>query len=131
MSRKKVTYAAGDRVRIIDSEVEATILDRVVSEITGKVAYTLESEDFDGEDWSDVMFTPDELEPLYDLNDMQNIEMKIELADNVVVARVYRGGNQVCVGHGHIFREGLLGFVQAASYAVKRTYERISEKDDD
>lgn len=127
-SNRKITYAVGDKVHVTDSEIDAVILDRMVSQITGKVAYTLESEDLDG-DWSDTLFDPEELEPVILGDEQKNLDIRFECAENLVTARLYRDGKQICYGHGHIFHEGIIGYVQAASYAVKRVYQQIAELD--
>lgn len=125
---KNRTFAVGDRVHIKDSEIDAVILDRVVSQITGKVSYTLESEDLEG-DWSDTLFPPEELEPYHGEDDRKDLDIRFGLADDLVIARLYRGGKQICYGHARILHDGIVGFVQAASYAVKRIYEQMADLD--
>lgn len=125
---KNRTYAVGDRVHIKDSEVDAVVLDRVISQITGKVMYTLESEDFDG-DYSDTLFMPEDLEPTHGEEDRKDLDIRFEFASDIVIARLYRGGKQICYGHARIIHEGIVGFVQAASYAVKRIYEQMADLD--
>lgn len=54
-----------------------------------------------------------------------------EVLENVVVGIMYEvKGNQkteVCRGHGHIIHEGVLGIAQAASYALKKAYEKLDQ----
>ena len=56
---------------------------------------------------------------------------EFEYLDNLVVAVLYEDWDvikkEVARGHGHIIHEGVEGIAQAASYALKRIYQKISE----
>ena len=55
---------------------------------------------------------------------------EFEFLENLVIARFYeiRDGKKTELekGHGHVFHDGLEGITQAASYALKKIYEKIS-----
>lgn len=57
-------------------------------------------------------------------------DYEIEYLENVVVARLYKitgdTRTELARGHGHIIHEGAIGVAQAASYALKRIYERMN-----
>jgi hypothetical protein len=57
---------------------------------------------------------------------------EFEYLDKVVVARFYEVGEdhktEIAIGHGHIIHEDEVGIAQAASYALKRIYQKILEK---
>lgn len=52
-----------------------------------------------------------------------------EVCDNVVVGIMYEvkgdSKTEIVRGHGHIIHEGALGIAQAASYALKKAYEKL------
>lgn len=52
--------------------------------------------------------------------------------DNVVVAKFYEIGEdyktEIARGHGHIIHEGEVGIAQAASYALKKIHQKLTEK---
>lgn len=56
-----------------------------------------------------------------------------ERLENVVVARFYEycGDDQreLARGHGHIIHDGMIGIAQAASYAIRRCYEKLAGND--
>ena len=66
-----------------------------------------------------------ELAPVKDYG----VEVKIDIAENVVIVTMYEsvGGVQkpVCKGHGHLIHEGEQGIAQAVSYAAKRMFESL------
>ena len=70
---------------------------------------------------------------LYILTEEAQPEYKyeFEFLENLVTARLYEvtedSKTEIARGHGHIIHEGVLGIAQAASYAVKRIYMKISE----
>ena len=55
---------------------------------------------------------------------------EFEYLENLVVARFYEVGEdyktEIAKGHGHIFHDGVLGIAQAASYALKKIYEKVT-----
>lgn len=54
---------------------------------------------------------------------------EFEVLENVVVGIMYdvKGDQktEIVRGHGHIIHEGVLGIAQAASYALKKAYEKL------
>ena len=58
-----------------------------------------------------------------------SMEIKIDIANNVVIATLYEsvGGVQKPIhkGHGHLIHEGEIGIAQAASYACYRLYRSM------
>lgn len=54
---------------------------------------------------------------------------EFEYLENLVVARLYEvtedGKTEIAKGHGHIFHDGVNGFAQAASYALKKIYYKL------
>ena len=61
-----------------------------------------------------------------------NMDIKIDIANNVVIATLYEsvGGIQTPIrkGHGHLIHEGAKGIAQAASYACMRLYKSMEAK---
>lgn len=55
----------------------------------------------------------------------QEYELKIDFADNVVVAILYKNGREIGRGHGHILHSGKLGYAQAISFACRRMYQEM------
>ena len=59
---------------------------------------------------------------------------EFEYLDNLVVARLFElrecSKQEIARGHGHIIHEGVLGVAQAASYALKRIYQKMSGQED-
>lgn len=64
--------------------------------------------------------------------DKKTYTYEFDYLDNVVVARFYEVGEdyktEIARGHGHIIHEGEIGIAQAASYALKKIYQKILEK---
>lgn len=85
---------------------------------------------FDGcEEPSAASFTADAFH-LLPAEDQVEYTYDIAVEDNVVVANLYevRDGNRkwIARGHGHILNDGVLGYAQAASYALKRIYTKMN-----
>ena len=61
-----------------------------------------------------------------------SMDIKIDIANNVVIATLYEsaGGAQKPIGkgHGHLIHEGEVGIAKAASYACMRLYKSIGGK---
>lgn len=59
---------------------------------------------------------------------------EFDYLDNLVVARLFElredSKQEIARGHGHIIHEGVLGVAQAASYAMKKIYLKISGQED-
>lgn len=58
-----------------------------------------------------------------------SMEVKIDIAQNVVIATLYEMTNNskgvVAKGHGHLIHDGEIGIAQAASYACMRLYKSL------
>lgn len=54
---------------------------------------------------------------------------EFEVLENLVVGTMYEVNGEVKTeitrGHGHIIHEGCIGIAQAASYALKKAYEKL------
>lgn len=57
---------------------------------------------------------------------------EFEYLDNVVIAKFYEyeeeSKTEIARGHGHIIHEGEIGIAQAASYALKKIFQKLSKK---
>lgn len=101
---------------------EGVIVDKMYSEKNGEFVFVVKFDGFD--DNSPKLWTEDHLE-VVELS-FSKFDFKFEVADNVVVCICTEDGEEVGRGHGHIIHEGRVGVVQAASYAIKRMYERMN-----
>ena len=58
-----------------------------------------------------------------------SMDIKIDIANNVVIATLYESDGALNVpikkGHGHLIHEGAFGIAQAASYACMRLYRSM------
>ena len=102
-----------------------TICDRLYSDAYGCYVYSIV---FDGQSIpSNASYTEDALDPA----ETKSWRMDITEQDGVVIATLYeRSGEserRMAFGHGHIFHDGIYGYVQAASYAVRRIYKQFEE----
>lgn len=59
---------------------------------------------------------------------LRNVEIRAEIADNVVIAIFYVDGKEVARGHGHIIHEGSDGIIQAFSWASKKAWLELDDK---
>ena len=96
------------------------VADKLYGEAYGCYVYKLNLEGY--ERTSNALFIGDDLEAL---PKKQNFRWEIELLENVVVARMYDGDVQLSIGHGHVFHDGALGIMQAASWSMKKCYEAM------
>lgn len=95
----------------------ATVSDAYNSEKYGTRVYRLRIEGSKTDSTS--LFLGEDLIPYAE---EQRWEIMFEKAENIVIARLYIDGEEVCTGHGHIFHEGIGGYVQAASYGMKKLW---------
>ena len=58
-------------------------------------------------------------------------EIKLDVADNIVVAILFKNGEEIARGHGHIIHGGDMGIAQAISYATKRIWFALGGGYDD
>jgi hypothetical protein len=104
---------------------KGAIIDRLYSESAEDYTYIVQ---FDGSDkpsihrWLEC--------ELWTLAPTAEYSIEFTYAENLVVARLYELGDdsktEIGRGHGHIFHDGALGIAQAASYAMKKLYERMN-----
>ena len=61
----------------------------------------------------------------------EEYELKIDVAENLVIAMLLKNGEQIARGHGHIIHGGDIGIAQAISYACKRIWFELGGNYDD
>ena len=111
--------AIGNKVGYVHSSAVGVIEDILYSNANDEFIYSVH--------WDCVgmpSISQHKNEELYLIEDRE-YRYDISLHENVVVAVLYERINsadeiEVARGHGHIIHEGVLGFTQAASYALKR-----------
>ena len=113
-------FNIGDQVRSNATYEYGYVADKFRSQ-SGQFAYMVELET-----GTKMLYGEDELS-FY--KKATEYTYEIERVENVVIARLYEVEGDIktelAVGHGHIFHEGALGVAQAASYALKKIYEKI------
>lgn len=129
--RARIKDAAGDdpmiwsRRKAVACGKTATISDAYNSEKYGTRVYRLRIDGAKTDSTS--LFLGEDLKPFAE---EQRWEIKFERAENIVIARLYIDGVEVCTGHGHIFHDGAGGYVQAASYAMKKLWLKFTGNDE-
>lgn len=98
------------------------IKDKLFSEAIGEWVYSVHFDSF--EKASNKMWRADHLEVCIESKAEYNFTF--DITDNVVIAICTEDGEEIGRGHGHIIHEGSLGIVQAASYALKKIYEKMN-----
>lgn len=137
-------FNIGDRVRVKNYEdlpeqmrnqgsarlcgKDGEIVDKLWSGAKGCTVYRLQ---IDGAmRQSSIDFPPQAIDLISEL-DKKTYGYEFDILDNVVVAKFYEIGDdyktEVERGHGHIIHEGQTGIAQAASYALKKIYQKLSE----
>ena len=103
-------FSIGDSVIISASGIKGTVEDILLSKGDGTMYYEVDGTFYSAEDLEAV-----ESKYRYDI---------IKADTNVVVAVLYEIVNgqevEVARGHGHIMHSGVVGYAQAASYALKK-----------
>ena len=133
-------FNIGDRVRVKDyydipekyrtkglarlcGEI-GVIADKLYSESNDCFVYSIKFDSFDVV--SKKMWCA---ETLVEVNENVEYTYEFEYLENLVVARLYEikdnQKTEIAKGHGHIFHEGVLGIAQAASYALKKLYQKL------
>lgn len=114
-------FNIGDKVQLKQLDKQGTIVDKMYSEAYSRYFYEVE---YDG---TSNIFQDDEMEVE---DQIQNYRYTIEMHDGVVIAVLYETvgvtEREVGRGHGHVMHEGVLGFSQAASYALKKIYTDLA-----
>lgn len=104
-------FNIGDSVRIKETGDVGKVTDKMFSEAQQKYFYDVEFSEFT------FSYEADELDPVN-----QAYHYTIERDGDIVVAVLYEGEKAIGRGHGHVMHDGIIGFAQAASYALKRIY---------
>ncbi len=121
MAKARETYALNEKCNI-KGEGAAVVFDRMFSEGCDEYFYQLKL--INGRTTKKTFYKAEDLEkeeelPIYNI--------MFEKAETVVIARLYEVkngvGKEIAKNHGHIIHDGKKGFVQAASYALKKMYE--------
>ena len=134
-------FQIGDRIRVkeysdIPEELRTkgvarlhgcvgTIVDKLYSNGTQAYVYRIQLDDYEAQ--STKMWIAEMLESC---DEDVAYGFEFEYLDNVVVAIFYEYGKEskteVARGRGHIIHEGAVGIAQAASYALKKLYYKMS-----
>ena len=107
---------------------DGEIVDKLWSGAKGCTIYKIL---FDGSDKpSKVDFSSKSIDLVSEIEKKAH-SFEIEILNNVVVAKFDETGEEykteIARGHGHIIHEGTVGIAQAASYALKKIYQKITE----
>lgn len=57
-------------------------------------------------------------------------EIDIPEENNIVIVKMMADGKEIARGHGHVIHQGALGIAQAMSYACKRIWNDLIEKEE-
>lgn len=103
-----------------------TVTDRLYSEGNGGYTYRIQFDSYERP--SNKLWMEEQIERY--VEPVTTYRYDFEYLDTVVVARLYEvcGDTETLIemGHGHIFHDGALGIAQAASYALKKLYEKMN-----
>lgn len=118
----------GDRVGFSNGNKKGVITDALYSNAKDKFIYQVH---WNGEGMPSQ--SQYDAEDLFLIDDKE-YRFEVTCLDNVVVAVLYeRVGNddekEVTRGHGHIIHSGVVGFAQAASYALKKILLEVNGGD--
>lgn len=101
-----------------------TVVDKLTSVASNGYVYRVQ---FDNSSRpSAAVFTGGHLRALLPVN-LDKYSFKYTILDNVVVVVFFDGETEISRGHGHIIHEGSIGIAQAASYALKKLYEKLKD----
>ena len=119
-------HGRGGMARLCGKDGE--IVDKLWSGAKGCTVYKIH---FDGCDRTSSIDFPTKAIDLISELDKKTYQYEFAYLDNVVVAKFYEIGEdyktEIARGHGHIIHEGELGIAQAASYALKKIHQKLSE----
>jgi hypothetical protein len=121
-------FNINDKVRLINyPTVKGTIIDILVSHQSGDVLYSVSHDEINCVE----ILSEGELELVVE---KVSYEYEFEYLDNLVVAKLFETygddspiRKELARGHGHIIHEGAKGIAQAASYALKKIYEKLND----
>lgn len=137
-------FNIGDRVRVCNyNDLPAHLKNRGTARICGKdgeivdklwsgaKGCTVYRVLLDGKSAVSSVDFPSQTLNLISELDKKEYGYEFDYLERVVVAILYEYGEdsktEVARGHGHIIHEGVAGIAQAASYALKKIYNQISE----
>lgn len=117
-------FKIGDRVQSIFNCTVLEVMDAFYSIRSNKWFYEVRN----NKDMTDSTCSEENLVLAPEKKDY-SMDIKIDIANNVVIATLYEsvGGVQKPIhkGHGHLIHEGEIGIAQAASYACYRLYRSM------
>jgi hypothetical protein len=107
---------------------DGEIVDKLWSGAKGCTIYKIL---FDGSDKpSKVDFSSKSIDLVSEI-EKKEYSFELEILNNVVVGKFIVADEEhkteIARGHGHIIHEGAVGIAQAASYALKKIYQKITE----
>lgn len=118
----------GDRVKVTTRNGLDTgkVVDKLWSNAYGCHLYKVQPDSYHRA--ATQMYREDEISVI---EDEASYEWTFEMAGGNTVIAILRKVNgdtveEVARGHGHIIHEGVVGYAQASSYAVKKAYERLN-----
>jgi len=100
-----------------------TVVDRLYSEAYSCQVYTVH---FDGQDNPSRSSFDDESLVAVPDESIKEWNYEIICENGVVVAKLYEDGQLIESGHAHILHDGIKGYAQASSYALKKIYEHLN-----
>ena len=120
---KEAKFKIGDRVKPIHQDIVLEVMDAFYSIRSEKWFYEARCH----ETMTDGTYGEGNLEPAPAKE--FSMDIKIDIANNVVIATLYESAGEVRKpirkGHGHLIHEGEIGIAQAASYACMRLYKSM------
>lgn len=119
-----MNFQLNEKVKIADADNIGTVADKMRSEKTGKNHYKILFED-----GTDGYFEESELMPAGGAVELNLFAFEITLDNNLAVVRARYNGMEIAHNHGHIFNDGITGAIQAASYAFRRMWQSLEEKE--
>lgn len=121
-------FRIGDRVRVDAVNSIGTVEDIFRSESNRGDLYSVMVEGHS----TATVWRESELE---EYKDNVSYTYETECLENIVLVRLYElrdeSKTEIARSHGHIIHEGALGVAQAASYAMKRIFFDISNREDE
>lgn len=107
---------------------DGEIVDKLWSEAKGCTIYKIK---LDGAaHTSAANFPAEAIDLLSELN-KKAYNFEVEILSNLVLVKFFELGEdsktEISRGHGHIIHEGEIGIAQAASYALKKIYQKLTE----
>lgn len=124
-------FKIGDKVACPDKGIEcAEVVDVIHSMASDKTFYLLNANGKVVD--RRVKFTDENLVAVKD--ETVSYDFHVETAENVVIVSMFeccegKEDKFICRGHGHIIHDGALGIAQAASWAMRKIYQRLEERE--